>query len=153
MKPLYIQTCIVLLLFSCHIRLLANNNPERINGLFTMSSFSPMAAKAGDTIQITGTGFSGITSVSFGGVPAASFVVTSPTTIRAYVGAGASGNLVVSDGVAVDSLGGFVYQSAPLIQSVSPAQGLSRRYDLFPRTKPDRYYAHRWCGQFFYSDF
>lgn len=82
-----------------------------------------MAAKSGDTIQITGTGLSGITSVSFGGVPATSFVVTSPTTIRAYVGAGASGNVYVSAGPAVDSLSGFVYQSAPIIHFISPTQG------------------------------
>ena len=124
MKHLYIRPLLALLLFSCHITGLANNKPAQINGAFSLISFFPMSAKAGDTVQITGAGFSGITSVSFGGVPATSFVITSPTTIRAYVGAGNSGNVLVTAGPALDSLSGFVYQSAPVIYTVSPAQGV-----------------------------
>jgi Secretion system C-terminal sorting domain/IPT/TIG domain len=123
LKPLYIKTLVALLLFSAYFQAFANNKHAYVNGALSLISFNPMSAKAGDTVQITGTGFSGITSVSFGGVPVTSFAVTSPTTIRAYVGVGNSGNVYVAAGAAVDSLSGFVYQSAPLIQSVSPAQG------------------------------
>jgi Secretion system C-terminal sorting domain/IPT/TIG domain len=120
LKHLYIKACLALLLFFSHITSFANNKHAFADGAFSLTSFSPMSAKAGDTIQITGTGFSGITSVSFGGVPATSFTITSPTTIRAYVGAGNSGNVVVTAGPALDSLSGFVYQSALVINSVSP---------------------------------
>jgi hypothetical protein len=80
-------------------------------------------AAAGDTVMITGTGFTGILSVSFGGVPADSFVVTSPTTIRAYVGTGASGNIVINAGGALDSLSGFIFSAPPVINSFNPSSG------------------------------
>ena len=60
-----------------------------------VGSFTPTSAGTGNQVMITGVNFSGATSVSFGGV-AASFTVLSSTSIRAFVGAGASGAVKVS---------------------------------------------------------
>lgn len=49
----------------------------------------------GTTVTITGTGFTGATSVSFGGTAAASFVVTSPTSITAVSPARTAGTVAV----------------------------------------------------------
>ncbi|TAE30503.1 MAG: T9SS C-terminal target domain-containing protein [Candidatus Kapaibacterium sp.] len=53
--------------------------------------FTPDTGALGSTVTITGRGFVGITEVSFGGTPAQSFRVESPSRIVAIVGAGASG--------------------------------------------------------------
>lgn len=62
----------------------------------TITSFTPTSAREGDTVTIIGTNFTDATMVSFGGVPATSFEVISPTEIRAVVGAGASGDVSVT---------------------------------------------------------
>ena len=75
----------------------------------TITSFTPTTASTGTTVTITGGNFSGTTSVSFGGVAASTFTVTSATSISAVVGAGASGNVSVvnSGGQAISP--GFVF--------------------------------------------
>jgi hypothetical protein len=51
---------------------------------------------AGTVVNIFGTFFSGTTGVNFGGIPARSFQVVSPTQITAVIGdQGATGNLAV----------------------------------------------------------
>lgn len=54
----------------------------------TVTTFSPATgiATGGDTIVITGTNFSQVTSVSIGGVPAASFTIDNATQITAVTG-------------------------------------------------------------------
>jgi len=84
-------------------------------------SFSPQNASSGETVIITGTNFSTITAVKFGGVNAASFEVVSPTIIKAVVGNGNSGSLVVSKtGVAQQNVGrnGFSYSSIPTVTEI-----------------------------------
>ena len=61
----------------------------------TIASFTPTSAAAAASVVITGTKFTGATSVSFGGVNATSFVVDSATQITAVVGAGKSGSIRV----------------------------------------------------------
>jgi sugar lactone lactonase YvrE len=56
-----------------------------------ITSFSPTSGYEGDTITVRGSGLSGATKVSFGGVDAASFEVLSDTAIAAVVANGASG--------------------------------------------------------------
>lgn len=51
----------------------------------TITSFSPTTAAPGATVTITGTNLTGASSVTIGGVPAASFTVVSPTTITFVV--------------------------------------------------------------------
>jgi hypothetical protein len=55
----------------------------------TILSFSPTSGAVGTVVQITGNGFTGATSVTFGGVKATSFSVNSSTKITATVPTGA----------------------------------------------------------------
>jgi hypothetical protein len=50
-----------------------------------VSSISPAFGPAGTTVSITGIGFTKTTAVTFGGTPAASYTVTSDSTITAIV--------------------------------------------------------------------
>jgi hypothetical protein len=61
-----------------------------------ISSFSPAVGGPGTEVIITGCAFAGATSVKFGGIPAASFVVLSDTAIRAWTGMGATGRITVT---------------------------------------------------------
>jgi len=51
----------------------------------TISSFAPASGVPGTVVTITGTGFTGATTVSFAGTNASSFNVVSPTVIEAVV--------------------------------------------------------------------
>src|SRR5687767_7459216 len=62
----------------------------------SISSFSPTSALSGTTINIIGQRFSNVSQVSFGGIQATSFTITSDTTISAVVGNGASGEVVLT---------------------------------------------------------
>ena len=88
----------------------------------TISGFAPEAAKAGDTVSISGTNLSGITRVLFGGNAALSFLVVNSTTIKAVVAAGASGKVSAIAGSDTASKDGFTFLSAPLITGFSPVQ-------------------------------
>ena len=85
-----------------------------------VSSFTPTTAATGNQVMITGLNFTGATSVSFGGVNASSFTVLSSTSIRAFVGAGASGAVKVVTTTGQGSLGGFTYLPPPVITSFTP---------------------------------
>jgi len=75
-----------------------------------INSFSPASAKGGETVTITGTDFTGITSVKFGNIAASSFNVVSPTTITAVVGIeGASGDITVTGAGGVAAAAGFIF--------------------------------------------
>jgi YD repeat-containing protein len=75
----------------------------------TITAISPNTGIAGTTITITGTYFLGVTAVSFGGTPASSFTVNSPTSITAIVGTGASGNVTVTTPTGTGTIAGFAY--------------------------------------------
>ncbi|MES1159133.1 MAG: FG-GAP-like repeat-containing protein [Bacteroidota bacterium] len=95
-----------------------------------VSSFSPGSGSTGTAVSITGSNFTGVNSVSFGGTPASSFTIISPTEIRAIVGNGSSGNVTVGNIYGPSSLAGFTYfpppvASAPTISSVSPLSGIA----------------------------
>jgi hypothetical protein len=77
----------------------------------TISSFSPVSGKTGDTVRIRGTNFTGATSVSFGGVSAGYFHVDSSTRITAIVGAGASGNISITTPNGTVTKSGFTYNT------------------------------------------
>ncbi|MFD6356924.1 IPT/TIG domain-containing protein, partial [Nocardia tengchongensis] len=78
----------------------------------------------GTTVTLTGSGLTGVTAVSFGGAPAASFTVDSNTQITAVTPAGTG---IVS--VTVTGPGGtsnpvvYVYVVVPTITSISPTAG------------------------------
>ena len=89
-----------------------------------ISSFTPLAAAAGQTITITGTNFQNATAVAFGGIKAKSFYVQSSTQITAQVDTlSASGNLTVTVPGGTAIIAGFVYAPAPVIASIEPLRG------------------------------
>lgn len=90
----------------------------------TISSFTPTRGTTGTTVVISGTGFTGTTSVNFGSVSAASFRVDAPTQITAVVAAGASGAVRVSTPAGSAEKSGFVF-AAPM-QVTTVAGGLGR---------------------------
>ena len=89
----------------------------------TISSYSPGSGKLGDTVIITGTGFTGATAVYFGQVPAASFTVNSGTQITAVVAGGASGDVQVVTPGGTAMTGGFVYKVVTAIIDPGSSSG------------------------------
>lgn len=87
----------------------------------TLTSFSPTSAGAGTVISIFGTGFTGATAVSFGGVPASSFTIVSDNQLSAVVGAGATGDISVTTANGTSTRSGFTFMPPPVITSFSPA--------------------------------
>ena len=90
-----------------------------------ITSFTPASAGPGATIAITGDHFTGATSVTLGGTPAATFTVNSPTSITAVVGGGSAGDVVVTTSYGTGKLSGFAFNSPPppVISSFSPQSG------------------------------
>lgn len=76
-------------------------------------SFSPTEGVTGSAITITGQNFAGVSKVYFGGVLANSFSILSTTQIRAIVGTGASGAVLVQNDNASGILNGFKYLPPP----------------------------------------
>ncbi len=77
-----------------------------------ISSVSSTAVSPGATIVITGSGFTGATAVSIGGVPVASFTINSDNQITIVVGSGTPGTggqqqLLITTPAGIVSLGGF----------------------------------------------
>ena len=93
------------------LTLLHNN----IVGAPVITSFSPASAMKGQTVTVTGKNFTGTTAVSFGGTSASSFQVSSPTSISAVVGSGATGSISVSTADGTATLSGFTFQLTPVI--------------------------------------
>jgi len=73
-----------------------------------LSSFDPVTASPGDTINIIGANLSNTNSISFGGVNATSFTIISDTQISAVVGEGSTGQVSVSTPGGTASLDGFM---------------------------------------------
>jgi hypothetical protein len=89
-----------------------------------LTSFAPASGQSGTEVTITGTNFTGATSVTFNGA-AASFTVVSATEIRATVPAGATtGPIVVTTpGGTATSATEFVVPVPPEITSFDPVTG------------------------------
>jgi hypothetical protein len=88
-----------------------------------ITSFSPAIGTQGSTVTITGTGFSGITSVTFNDVNAPNFTVVSSTQINVTVPANAtSGKIKVTNslGTAISVNNFYV---TPFISAISPTSG------------------------------
>ncbi|MBI2765171.1 MAG: IPT/TIG domain-containing protein [Chloroflexi bacterium] len=112
-------------------------SPATAAGTFTFTgglaiySISPASGPTtgGTLVTITGTGFLGVTSVSFGGVAANSFTILNDGQIQAYSpphSAGAVTVVVTAPGVssAASPADSFTYTAAgPVIGAISPASG------------------------------
>jgi Cadherin-like beta sandwich domain/IPT/TIG domain/Divergent InlB B-repeat domain len=91
-----------------------------------VTSFSPASGRVGTTVTIKGSKFTGVTGVSFGDMPAASFKVVSDTQITAVVPINAAtGVITVTDAsLSTDSAGTFTYTWVkPVVTSFTPATG------------------------------
>ena len=90
----------------------------------SLSSLSPASGAVGASVVITGTGFTGATSVSFNGT-AATFTVNSATQITATVPAGATtGSVTVATpGGTSNGLPFTVLPPAPALTNLSPSSG------------------------------
>lgn len=88
-----------------------------------LTSFSPVAAGAGDTVTINGGNFNHATGVTFGTVPATTYHVISDSVMTAVVGKGATGNVGVATTEATVSLAGFTFLRRPVITGFSPKIG------------------------------
>ncbi|WP_296621779.1 BspA family leucine-rich repeat surface protein [Marivirga sp.] len=100
----------------------ATGNPASEETLATpvITSFMPTTAAEKDTVSIQGGNFTDASVVSFGGIDATSFTVVSDTVITAIVGAGASGDVLVTTPGGTATLAGFVFIPAPIIDTFSP---------------------------------
>ncbi len=83
-------------------------------------------ATGGTVVTITGTGFTGVSGVSFGGVPASEVKVLSATSLTATTPANVAGTAMVT----VTSVGGTSatstktrFKYAPVVESLSPPNG------------------------------
>ena len=91
----------------------------------TITSFTPSSAIGGATVNITGTGFTGATSVKFGGTAASSFNVVNATTITAIVANGSTGDVSVTTAAGTATKAGFVFVAAPTITNFTPTNAAS----------------------------
>lgn len=89
-----------------------------------ITSFTPSSGISNTIVKISGSNFTGATSVKFGGVEAASFIIDSATGITATVGAGATGNVSVTTATGTATLPGFTF-NGPVISSFTPAIGVA----------------------------
>ncbi|RCH53674.1 hypothetical protein DJ568_16700 [Mucilaginibacter hurinus] len=112
--------------FATFITLTTDGGTSTVEGFLHkgpgIQSFSPNFASIGQTVSIKGVNFTGITEVSFGGVPATSFSVISDTEIRAVVGQGQTGNILVKNDLGIGFLGNFIH-SGPSIFYINPIFG------------------------------
>jgi hypothetical protein len=89
----------------------------------SITGFTPVTGPTGTIVTISGHNFTGTTSVSFGGVPATSFTVVSANIIKAVVGNGATGDVVVTTPIGVATRPGYTWFIPFAITSFSPASG------------------------------
>jgi hypothetical protein len=91
----------------------------------TITSFSPASGSPGTSVVITGTSFTGATSVRFAGT-STTYVVNSSTQITASVPVGASTGAIsvtTSSGTGTSSTSFVVTAAAPTVASFSPSSG------------------------------
>ena len=74
-----------------------------------VTNFSPVIATTGTSVFIKGSGFTGATSITFGGIVASNFTILNDSTVTATVGNGASGSVAVTTPSGSGSLAGFVF--------------------------------------------
>jgi hypothetical protein len=84
----------------------------------SITSFTPAYGLPGTSVSITGMNFTGATVVSFGGIPASSFLVNSSTNITAVVGQGGTGAVKITTPSGQALLPGFA-----LVRNICPGGG------------------------------
>jgi uncharacterized protein YhjY with autotransporter beta-barrel domain len=94
----------------------------------TVTAISPTSGPTagGTSVTITGTNFTGATSVTIGGAAASGITVVNPTTITAVTPAGTAGArdvIVTTPGGSGTGSGLYTYVAAPTVTGVSPGYG------------------------------
>lgn len=92
----------------------------------TLTSFSPSSGPIGQIVTLTGTNFTGVTSVAFNGAATTIFSLVNTTSITAAVPTGASSgkiSVTTPEGIAI-STSDFTILPAPTITSFTPNSGL-----------------------------
>lgn len=94
-----------------------------------VSSYYPKSGSEGTFVRISGSKFSNVSGVSFGGTPATSFTILSDTVITAVVAGGSTGNIALKLFYGSIPAGQFTYNPPPVslppvIQTVSPSAGI-----------------------------
>ena len=86
-----------------------------------ITGFTPDSAAQGTLVTISGKGFTGSSTVLFGGTPAQSFTILNDSTISAAVGVGSTGAITIINPIGSDTLGGFffIYTAIPPIALTS----------------------------------
>jgi hypothetical protein len=86
----------------------------------SITSFAPNCSYTNETVTITGSNFTNVTDVRFGGTSAQSFTVVNATTITAVLGAGSSGDVsVIKSGFTDAALSGFIFFNFPTINEIT----------------------------------
>jgi len=85
-----------------------------------IKSFSPTLGSTGTVVTFSGINFTGTNAVFFGNTPAASFSVISDTVLTAIVGAGATGNVMVTNTAGSFVFNPFIYGIPPSVTSFAP---------------------------------
>jgi IPT/TIG domain-containing protein len=93
----------------------------------TLSSVSPNQGPSagGTTVTLSGTGFTGVTSIKFGSVNTTSFTVTSSTQIVAVTPSGTgvvNVTVTTGEGTSAQTVT-YTYVAVPVLSSVTPTQG------------------------------
>jgi hypothetical protein len=112
MKNLRILSVLFLLMASFACKKTEQPTPVPTIPVPTITALSATSGIAGDQITIIGSNFTNATSVTFGGTAAASFTVKDATSITAVLGAGASGEVVVTTPGGAGKLAGFTFFGA-----------------------------------------
>ncbi|WP_018613388.1 gliding motility-associated C-terminal domain-containing protein [Segetibacter koreensis] len=94
-----------------------NNDVTTPEDQLTITSVKQVSSCTESLITITGTNFSGVTKVNFGGTPPKSFVVLSPTLINAILNKGVTGDVTVTAQAETAVYKGFIYV-APVAPSI-----------------------------------
>ena len=101
---------ILMILFSC--KKTETPAPTPTVPAPSLSALSVSTGIAGDQITITGSNFTNVTAVKFGGTAAASYTVQNETTILATIGSGSSGDVTVTTPGGTGKISGFVFFGA-----------------------------------------
>jgi len=88
----------------------------------TLTSLSPASGPVGTSVTLTGTNLTGVTSVSFNGTAASTFLVVSATSLTATVPAGAtSGPVAATTGSGTATGPAFTVTTTPTVTTAIPA--------------------------------
>ncbi|MEV3966003.1 IPT/TIG domain-containing protein, partial [Nocardia sp. NPDC050193] len=105
----------------------SNPLPYTYVGVPALTGINPASGSAagGTTVVLTGTNLTGATAVSFGGTPATSFTVNSPTQITAVAPAHSVGTVLVRVTTAGGTSNGvaYTYVAVPTLTTIAPNAG------------------------------